>query len=185
MMQLIHSQSQGGGAGGLMRAVPSAPSLDTISEHELVANFQPSSTSTILSPLVTKQQQADPNMFRYTPTPVLDPARQSVPRPLSRPTTPVPPSLASSRATTPAVISPTATSYDPSFSMWRDRSQAIPQSSDVENQFRPVFVNSENGGLYTLEDGYYIPLIPLQLQTLEGSARNAITQPPVPVSRYL
>ena len=182
MMQLIHSQSAGGGGGGgLMRAIPSAPSLDTISEHELVAKFQPTSTSTILSPLVTNQQQADPNMFRYTPTPVQDPARQYLPRPLSRPTTPVPPSLASSRATTPAMLSPVSTSnYDRP--LRRESSQAIPLSSDVASQFLPVFVNSETGGLYMFEDGYYIPLLPHQLQTLEESARNAVTQPPVPVS---
>lgn len=187
MVQLIRSQSPGG-ASGLMRAVPSAPSLDTISEHELVARFQPptsTSNNSVLSPLVTKQQQADPSMFRYTPTPVLDP-RQTVPRPvLSRPTTPVPPSMASSRATTPAVLSPNATGYYRPFSVLRESSQAVPFSSDVENQFLPVFINPETGRIYMFEDGYYVPVVPqqlTQLQSVAESAKTAVTQPPVPVS---
>ncbi len=175
MMELVNMQSLGSST-GLMRAVPSAPSLDTISEHELVASFQPTST---LSPLTsTQQKQADPNMFRYTPTPVLDPARrETVPRPI----TPVPPS---SQATTP-VLSPGGTSttqtghYRP-FSILRESSQAIPMTSDVENQFLPVFMNPQTGGVYMFEDGYYIPLVPKQLQTMEDSAR--VTQPPAPVS---
>ena len=179
MMQLANMQSLGSST-GLMRAVPSAPSLDTISEHEFVSNFQPTST---LSPLTSKQQQADPNMFRYTPTPVLDPARQTVP---PRPITPVPPpSVLSSQVTTP-VLSPGGTSntqaghYRP-FSILRESSQAIPLSSDVENQFLPVFINPQTGGVYMFEDGYYIPLVPKQLQTMEDSAR-VVQRPPAPVS---
>ena len=186
MMQLVNSQSLGSsGSTGLMRAVPSAPSLDTISEHELVATFQPAST---LSPLVSTQKQADPNMFRYTPTPVLDPARQTVPRPPSRPITPVPPpSVLSSQATTPVLSPGTSTTqagqYRP-FSILRESSQAIPLSSDVENQFLPVFINPQTGAVYMFEDGYYVPLVPRQLQTMEDLARAATTkaQPPASVS---
>ena len=179
MMQLANMQSLGSST-GLMRAVPSAPSLDTISEHEFVSNFQPTST---FSPLTSKQQQADPNMFRYTPTPVLDPARQTVP---PRPITPVPPpSVLSSQVTTP-VLSPGGTSntqgghYRP-FSILRESSQAIPLSSDVENQFLPVFINPQTGGVYMFEDGYYVPLVPKQLQTMEDSA-SVVQRPPAPVS---
>ena len=179
MMQLANMQSLGSST-GLMRAVPSAPSLDTISEHEFVSNFQPTST---FSPLTSKQQQADPNMFRYTPTPVLDPARQTVP---PRPITPVPPpSVLSSQVTTP-VLSPGGTSntqaghYRP-FSVLRESSQAIPLSSDVENQFLPVFINPQTGGVYMFEDGYYVPLVPKQLQTMEDSA-SVVQRPPAPVS---
>ena len=184
MMQLINTQSLGSST-GLMRAVPSAPSLDTISEHELVATFQPTST---LSPLTSTQQQADPNMFRYTPTPVLDPARQTVPKPPSRPTTPVPPpSVLSSQATTPVLSPGTSTTqagYYRPFSILRESSQAIPLSSNVENQFLPVFINPQTGAVYMFEDGYYIPLVPKQLQTMEDSARAGVTrtQPPVSVS---
>ena len=179
MIQLANMQSLGSST-GLMRAVPSAPSLDTISEHGFVSNFQPTST---LSPLTSKEQQADPNMFRYTPTPVLDPARQTVP---PRPITPVPPpSVLSSQATTP-VLSPGGTSttqaghYRP-FSILRESSQAIPLSSDMENQFLPVFINPQTGGVYMFEDGYYIPLVPKQLQTMEDSAR-VVQRPPASVS---
>ena len=185
MMQLINTQSLGSST-GLMRAVPSAPSLDTISEHELVPTFQPTHSSLVRS----TQQQADPNMFRYTPTPVLDPARQTVPRPLSRPTTPVPPpSVISSRATTPMLSPGTTTTtqaeYYRPFSVQRERSQAIPLSSDTENQFLPVFINPQTGAVYMFEDGYYIPLVPKQLQTMEDSAKLAVTaQPPVSVSNY-
>ena len=184
IIQLVNTQSLGSST-GLLRAVPSAPSLDTISEHELVATFQPTST---VSPLVSTKQQADPNMFRYTPTPVLDPARQTVPRPPSRPTTPVPPStVLSSQATTPVLSPGTSTTqaghYRP-FSILRESSQAIPLSSDVENQFLPVFINPQTGAVYIFEDGYYIPLVPKQLQAMEDSARVAITraQPPASVS---
>lgn len=184
MIQLINTPSLGSST-GLMRAVPSAPSLDTISEHELVATFQPTSA---LSPLVSTEQHADPNMFRYTATPVLDPARQTVPRPPSRPTTPVPPpSVLTSQATTPVLSPGTSTTqggYYRPFSILRESSQAIPLSLDVENQFLPVFINPQTGAVYMFEDGYYIPLVPKQLQTIEDSARfgETRTQPPVSVS---
>ena len=180
MTQLIRSQSPGV-VGGLMRATPSAPSLDTISEHELVVNFQPKK---VLSPLVTQQQQADPNMFRYTPTPVLDPDRQVFPRPPSRPTTPVPPSATSSRATFSPLLSPNMGSYR-SFPMHRESSRTIPLSSDVENQFLPVFINPETGAVYMFSDGYYVPLVKQQLWQLQvksGSTGTAVIQPPAPVS---
>ena len=183
MIQLIRSQSPGV-VGGLMRATPSAPSLDTISEHELVASFQPKK---VLSPLVTRQQQADPNMFRYTPTPVLDLDRQVVPRPPSRPTTPVPPSATSSRAMSSPLLSPNSGYYRP-FPVCRESSQAIPVSSDVENQFLPVFINPETGTVYMFQDGYYVPLVKQQLQQLQvtsGSTGTAMSHPPAPVSHLI
>ena len=167
-----------------MRATPSAPSLDTISEHELVASFQPKK---VLSPLVTRQQQADPNMFRYTPTPVLDLDRQVVPRPPSRPTTPVPPSATSSRAMSSPLLSPNSGYYRP-FPVCRESSQAIPVSSDVENQFLPVFINPETGTVYMFQDGYYVPLVKQQLQQLQvtsGSTGTAMSHPPAPVSHLI
>ena len=184
---MMHYQSPGGGGGlGLLRPTPSAPSLDTISEHELVADFQPKAVP--LSPLVMQQQLADPNMFRYTSTPVLDPPRQVIPRPLSssRPTTPVPPSVAlESRPNTPPLLSPSTGYYRP-FSVRRESSRAIPLSSHMENQFLPVYINPETGAVFMFEDGYYIPLVSKQIRQLQGddeSAGAAVTQPPVSVSQ--
>ena len=128
-----------------------------------MANFQPKK---VLSPLVVQQQHADPNMFRYTPTPVLDPDRQVIPQPLSRPTTPVPPSAASSCATPPPLLSPSTEYYRP-FSVRRESSQATP---DVENQFLLVFINPETGAVYMFEDGNYVPLVQQQLQQLQSSS---------------
>ena len=181
MMQLISTQSTGSST-GLMRTFPSAPSLDTISEHEFVENFQPT-----LSPVVSterQQEQADPNMFRYTPTPVLDQAGQSLPKLPSRPTTPVPPSVLSSHATTSALSVGTSTTqpgfYRP-FSIVRENSQAIPISMDGENQFLQVFISPQTGAMYMFENGYYIPLVPRRSQTVEDSDTPMVTQPPVSV----
>ena len=180
MMKLLQLQSPTGSAG----SIRTVPSLDTISEHELSATFQPT-----LSPLISnrQQQQADPNMFRYTPTPILDPARQTIPRPPSRPTTPVPPSsVLSSRTTTP-MLTPSIPALQVDsrhpFQVLRESSQAVRLSSDDENQFLPVFINPESGVVYMFEDGYYVPLAPQQVQrTAEDSNKATVTQPPAPVS---
>ena len=68
------------------------------------------------------------------------------------------------------------------FSVLKMSSQAIPLSSSTENQFLPLYINPESGFVYMFEVGYYIPLSPENVQTLQNTTRVSITQPPIPVS---
>ena len=171
------------GSGGSMRPAPSAPSLDTISEYEM-RELSADETS-IVDPLSTVYQKhskdlADPSMFRYTSTPILDPARQRAPTPLSRPTTPqvgnagFVPTQISCANSSPAGTNP---------SLFRASSQAIHVSTAADNQFLPIFINPESGNVYMFEDGYYLPLSSSNVKTLETATNiSRFTQPPIPVS---
>ena len=164
-----------------LRSVPSAPVLEAISEHEPTTTFQ-----SPRRPLSMAREDDTPGpTFRYTPTPVLDPARQMIPTPLSRPTTPQVPL---SRPTTPQV--PDSPMQLGGYGLVRVPSsrcstpQPIPFTSTHENQFLPLFINPQSGNMYMFEDGYYVPLSPEQVQTFHSSAKVAVTQPPAPVSQF-
>ena len=162
---------------------PSAPSLDTISEYEMRELGEADSQDQFRSPLVHAQMARDkgavanPNMFRYTSNPILDPARQTVPTPLSRPTTPQLGSagFAPTQPFTPAMS--TSTNF------LRESSQAIHISAAANNQFLPIFLNPETGNVYMFEDGYYIPVPSKDVQELERTTNvTTLTRVPIPVS---
>lgn len=161
-----------------LRLAPSAPVLEAISENETTTTFQTPQRP----PSIAGEDDNPGPTFRYTPTPVLDPARQ-IPTPLSRPTTPQVPL---SRPTTPQV--PDSPMRLGGYGLVRVPSsrcstpQAVPFTSTLENQFLPLFINPRSGNMYMFEDGYYVPLSPEQMQTFHNSAKVAVTQPPAPVS---
>lgn len=148
--------------------------LEAISENEIATTFQSPSR-----PISMTGDNLGPT-FRYTPTPILDPARQTVPTPLSRPTTP---QLLMSHPSTPLVLD-SQTQLGASGLLHASSSrcstpQAIPFNATIENQFLPMFVNPQSGSVYTYEDGYYIPLPSEHVQIFQESAK---VQPPAPVS---
>lgn len=157
---------------GAIKPAPSAPSLDTISEFEYeieLPDRRPGSRGPI----------ADPNMFRYTPTPMLDPARQSVPPPLSRPTTPQIGNSGFAPIHTASLTS-VGTSNN---NFLRGSSQAIHITASATNQFLPLLLNPETGNVYMFEDGYYIPIPSKSVKELEkGTNANTLTRAPTPVS---
>lgn len=143
-----------------LRPTPSASILDTISENEPSERFrQPQQ----------RGDEQDLRLFRYTPTPILDPARQRVPTPLLRPTTP------QSMTGPQASLRGSNSSLHPG---------AIPYTIAEENQFLPLYINPQSGHVYVFEDGYYVPLSPKLLQTFNNSLKVAVTQPPAPVSSH-
>ncbi len=176
---------------GAIAAAPSAPSLDTISEYEMrgIGSY---SQDQFKSPLhyAKKSEErggvggavADPNMFRYTPTPALDPSsRQRVSTPLSRPTTPQIGSGGFARPSSIIVTSPPPAVANTSF--LKNSSQAIHISAAASNQFLPLFLNPETGNVYMFEDGYYIPVPAKNVEELERATNiNGLTKPPAPVS---
>lgn len=172
--------------------MPSAPSLDTISEYEMRGLCNNDSEDHFRSPLVYQQKYnhqekdpvADPNMFRYNPTPILDPVRQTVPTPLSRPTTPQIGSVAQNRSTPQPPLSPPETSGGVSNTAFlRGSSQTIHVSAAANNQFLPIYLNPETGNVYMFEEGYYVPVPPKNAKELEKATNmNNITKPPTAVS---
>ena len=188
-------KAQGGGL------PPSAPSLDTISEYEMRELSDVESQGQFKSPLVypktsqsrtqSRNSMADPSMFRYTPTPILDPQRQTVPTPLSRPTTPQVGSAGfapNQTPTTPAIVrtaSPSLTLPSPmaNSSFLKASSQAIHVSAAANNQFLPLFLNPETGNVYMFEDGYYLPVPAKNVKELEKTTNiTTLTRVPTPVS---
>ena len=149
--------------------------LEAISENEIATTFQ-----SPCRPISLTDNNPGPT-FRYTPTPILDPARQTVPTPLSRPTTP---QFPISHPSPPQVLG-SQTQLGASGSLYHASSsrcstpQAIPFNATIENQLLPMFVNPQSGSVYTYEDGYYIPLPPKHVQIFQESAK---VYPPAPVS---
>lgn len=159
-----------------------AQSLDTISEYDI--ELQASSSRDQWMHQSREPVVADPNMFRYTPTPILDPARQTVPAPLSRPTTP---QVGSTGFSQPPVssFSPTGPGTNAT-SLLRGSSQAIHITAAATNQFLPIFLNPETGNVYMFEDGYYVPMSSKNIKELERATNmNALTTAPAPVSSTL
>ena len=176
--------------------VPNAPSLDTISEYEMKAYGRKRPASMVISPLVISNDNADPSMFQYTSTPILDPARQRVPTPLSRAATPsiateaVKADISIQRSNSFRTFSPIdnpPVSRRPTSVQFEDEPPSetkIPFSSDNENQFLPLYMNQESGRIYMFEDGYYFPVPPQELSDLVEGTKSAVKQPPAPVSVF-
>lgn len=176
---LVRVQGPGATAPG-----PSAPSLDTISEYEMRALSRESIHDNFNSPLVRphvshhRDSVADPSMFRYTPTPILDPQRQTVPTPLSRPTTP----QFGQHQPAISLASPPEGNKIVNSNFLKASSQAIHISAAADNQFLPIFLNPETGNVYMFEDGYYIPVPSKNVKELEKATNiNALTKAPTPV----
>ena len=149
---------------GAIKPAPSAPTLDTISEYEIELHDRRPST---------RNQVADPKMFRYTPTPI--------PPPLSRPTTPQIGNSGFAPIHTTSLSSPTSATANIDF--LRGSSQAIHITAAATNQFLPLFLNPETGNVYMFEDGYYLPIPSKSVKELEKSTKaNTLTKPPTPVS---
>lgn len=179
------------GSGAIM---PSAPSLNTISEYEMreLSDDGESNDRHFQSPLVhprrsqlNRDSVADPCMFRYTPTPILDPQRQTVPTPLSRPTTPQVGSAG--YAQNQSTISPPTLSNSNKVAnsgFLKASSQAIHTSAAADNQFLAIFLNPETGNVYMFEDGYYVPVPSNNVKELEKATNiNTLTKAPTPVSK--
>lgn len=173
----------------------SAVSLDTISEFYEMQEFGDESIddNQFKSPLVQPHRSnnrdsfnADPSMFRYTPTPILDPQRQTVPTPLSRPTTPQVGGGGYTQNQPTIYLSspPDGSSKVANSNFLKASSQAIHASAAANNQFLPLFLNPETGNVYMFEDGYYIPIPSKNVQELEKATNinaNALTKAPTPV----
>ena len=179
--------------------------LHPITEHDSDDDYYPLSRRDRRSSLIIDLhdlnglQMTDSRLFRYRSTSSLEPTT-------SRPTTPQATnpqisklkrnsSLTSStssisRAGSMSSLCDGACTPPPGtpptrrrpFSVLKMSSQAIPLSSSTENQFLPLYLNPESGFVYMFEEGYYIPLSPENIQTLQNSARVSVTQPPIPVS---
>lgn len=175
----------------------SPASLDTISEYEMRDlgegegdDIDQEFKSPLVRPHMSRRNSinADPSMFRYTPTPILDPQRQTVPTPLSRPTTPQIGSAGYAQ-TTPSLYlnSPPeggSNNKIANSNFLKASSQAIHASAAANNQFLPLFLNPETGNVYMFEDGYYIPIPSKNVQELEKATNinsNALTKAPTPV----
>lgn len=171
-------------------AIRPAPSLDTISEYEMkdICDSSDSRYQLFYGDDKDDDIVADPGMFRYTPTPILDPVRQTVPTPLSRPTTP---QLGSgpavlthyqSRTESPALNQqPAAASL--SSALLASNSQAIHATAAATNQFLPLYINPESGNVYMFERGFYVPLSSRGVEELEKTTTaNGLTKPPAPVN---
>lgn len=177
---------------GAIRPIPSAPSLDTISEYEMRELHDDDSQDQYKLPHAygkrpshNREPVADPNMFRYTPTPILDPQRQTVPTPLSRPTTPQVGSAGFAQTRSQPEMSPfPMTALSPSGSSFlRGSSQAIHVTAAATNQFVPIFLNPETGNVYMFEEGFYVPLSSKNVKELEKTTKiDTLTKPPTPVS---
>ena len=173
----------------------SAASLDTISEYEMREfggdDIDQEYKSPLVRPHVSQRNSinADPSMFRYTPTPILDPQRQTVPTPLSRPTTPQIGSGGYAQPTPSIYLnSPPENGYNnkvANSNFLKASSQAIHVSAAANNQFLPLFLNPETGNVYMFEDGFYIPIPSKNVQELEKATNinsNVLTKAPTPVS---
>ena len=170
---------------GAIAAAPSAPSLDTISEYEMrgVNDYNQEQFRPPHHYARRSEGVADPNMFRYTPTPAMDPSsRQRVSAPLSRPTTPQIGSAGFARPASLVITSPPPSASMANTSFLRNSSQAIHISAAAANQFLPLFLNPETGNVYMFEDGYYIPVPAKNVEELERATNiNGLTKPPTPV----
>ena len=157
------------GSGANIKPAPSAPSLDTISEYDIeLLDRRPG------------PEPADPNMFRYTPTPILDPSRQSIP---SRPTTPQIGSGGFAPIHSMSIMSPPSSATATNINFLRGSSQAIHVTAAANNQFLPLFLNPETGNVYMFENGYYIPIPSKSVEQLErGTTAGGLTKAPTPVS---
>jgi hypothetical protein len=188
---LVRAQSLHGGSTANLH---SGASLGTISEYEYEMRDLGESNNDseqFKSPYMVQTHRsnrdsynADPSMFRYTPTPILDPQRQTVPTPLSRPTTPQL-GNAGYAQNQPIISSPPEGANKVANSNFlKASSQAIHASAAANNQFLPLFLNPETGNVYMYEDGYYVPIPPKNVQELEKATNinsSALTKAPTPV----
>ena len=145
-----------------VRPYPSVPLLDTPFENEPARDFQ------------------SPSMFRYTPTPIVDPARQSVPTSLSRPSTS---QNVESHSNTPQAIQQNLNAPLIVGGM-TPQPRALSPNEATGDQFIPlVIMNPETGKAYEFRDGYYVPISAAEVsQPLPQIFNDTAIEAPAPVS---
>ena len=149
-----------------LQPASSVSALGTISENEMWDHTltRPHAHNWAPEEIPSYPERSNTPLFRYTPTPVMEMAA-----PLSRPTTPQ--VLGQQRAMTPQILGE-GIFLDDCDGRATPTAVSIHSSEQVTREFVPLFLNPQNGQVYSRDDGFFVPI---------SNQDELLAKPPKPV----